>query len=235
MSYPFAGYDIGVLVMTSWVPKPMGHISQAGNYNFPVYYYPVDSTNTTNIHGGDKTILPDLVNAAKHLEKMGCKCITSSCGYFAHFQKEIAEAVDVSVCLSSITLIPLLIPMLRGDEKLAILCYNKEKLNLELFKACNVSEKMLERCVIRDVIHEKEFSNIIKDQGHYNITKAREELVDITKDMKNNYKIGAFLLECTDMPPCSYYIQKELNVPVFNATSMVKFLNRIYGRITNED
>ena len=59
--------------------------------------------------------------------------------------------------------------------------------------------------------------------------------MDITKDMKNNYKIGAFLLECTDMPPCSYYIQKELNVPVFDATSMVKFLNRIYGRITNED
>ena len=70
MSYPFSGYDIGVLVMTSWVPKPMGHISQAGNYNFPVYYYPVDSTNTTNIHGGDKAILPDLITAAKHLEEM---------------------------------------------------------------------------------------------------------------------------------------------------------------------
>lgn len=181
MSYPFSGYDIGVLVMTSWVPKPMGHISQAGNYNFPVYYYPVDSTNTTNIHGGDKAILPDLITAAKHLEEMGCKCITSSCGYFAHFQKEIAEAVDISVCLSSITLIPFLIPMLRKDEKLAILCYNKEKLNMELFHSCNVSKKMLERCIIQDVIHEKEFSNIIKDQGHYNITNARKELVDITK------------------------------------------------------
>lgn len=235
MSYPFTGYDIGVLVMTSWVPKPMGHISQAGNYDFPIYYYTVESTNTTNIHGGDKSILPDLIAAAKHLEEMGCKCITSSCGYFAHFQKEVAEAVSIPVCLSTITLIPFLLSLLKSEEKLALICYNKSKLTANLFKACNVTDYMLEKCVIRDVINEKEFSNIIKDQGHYNITNARNELIKIAENTVKDYRIGAFLLECTDMPPCSFYIQKKLNLPVFDATLMVKFLQRIYGRIENED
>lgn len=85
-----------------------------------------------------------------------------------------------------------LLSLLKSEEKLALICYNKSKLTANLFKACNVTDYMLEKCVIRDVINEKEFSNIIKDQGHYNITNARNELIKIAENTVKDYRIGAF-------------------------------------------
>ena len=78
-------------------------------------------------------------------------------------------------------------------------------------------------------------SSPIKHVRQKNVCEMTEEVIKIAENTVKDYRIGACLLECTDMPPCSFYIQKKLNLPVFDATLMVKFLQRIYGRIENED
>lgn len=222
----FGGYNIGILVMKSWVPKLPGHISCASNYDFPVYYYVVDDSNVNIIHSGDKVIIPKIMEGIEYLKNIGCKAVMSSCGYFAHFQKEISEKSDIPVFLSSICLIPFLLRL--HKDKLLVLCYNKEKLTDNLFDACGVTEKMRERIVIADVINENELGNIIKNQGHYNILKAKNEIVNISNQMcRKNDNISAILIECTDLPPHAYAIQEETNLPVYDPVSMVKFVNCI--------
>lgn len=225
----YGGYDIGILVMKSWVPKLPGHISCASNYNFPVYYLPVDETNTTNIHGGDKKIIPLLLEAIHFFEQIGCKAIVSSCGYFGHFQKEVAEISSIPVYLSAICMVPFISLLIRKEQKIGIICYNKEKLTDSLFDACGVSQQTKNQCVIYDVMKEKELGNIIKDQGHYNIIEARNEVVNIARKMyRENENMGAVLLECTDLPPHSFAIQDALQIPVFDATMMVNFVHSLF-------
>ncbi|WP_462316296.1 aspartate/glutamate racemase family protein [Methanobrevibacter sp.] len=228
-SFPFCGYKIGVLVMKSWVPKPPGHISNASNYDFPIYYLPIENTNTTNIHGGSSEIIPEILNGVKTLEKMGCKAISTSCGYFGHFQKEIADKSEVPVYLSSICLAPFIISMMKEDQKLGIICYNKEKISNSMLESCGVTDKYKKRCVFADVINEKELGNIIKDQGFYNIDVAKEEVVKVAIELfENNSDIGAILLECTDLPPHAHAIQEKLKIPVFTSTDLLKFIYSLY-------
>lgn len=224
----FCGYDIGVLVMKSWVPKPPGHISCAQNYDFPVYYYPVDKTDNETVHNGSKKIVPYLVEAVKELKEMGCRAIVSSCGYFGHFQDMIAGQVDLPVYLSAMCMAPFIFRMMAPDKKLAVICYNKEKLTESLFESCGIGKNLRDRCVVYDIIGEPELGKIITDCGHYNITKARSEAVEVAlKALRKNPDIGAFLLECTDLPPHSYAIQEATNMPVFDATMMVEFIHNI--------
>lgn len=229
MFQPFCGYDIGVLVMKSWVPKPPGHISNASNYDFPIYYLAVEDSCTGNIHGGNPDILPRIVAASKELEAMGCKAITTSCGYFGHFQRLVAEQCNVPVYLSAVCLAPFVLSMLKADDKLGIICYAEEKMTNSMLEACGITDKLKQRCVIKGVVKESELGNIIKDQGHYNIDIAKREVVDVAVRMAEaDENITAILLECTDLPPHAYAIQERLQIPVFTATDMVKFVYSLY-------
>lgn len=224
----FGGYDIGVLVMKSWVPKPPGHISCASNYDFPVYYYPVENTSNKSVHGGEVSIIPDIIEAVKNLQEMGCKAIVSSCGYFGHYQKVVADAAAVPIYLSAVCLIPFLFKLMGRNKKLAVVCYNKQKLTANLFEACGVGKELQERCYVYDVIGQMELGKIVTDCGRYDISKARQEVVSIAKDaVKEHDDIGAFLLECTDLPPHAYAIQEATSLPVFDATAMVKFVHNL--------
>lgn len=49
-----------------------------------------------------------VVEAAKELEAEGVRAIVGACGYFAHFQKQVADAVNVPVFLSSLCQLPLI-------------------------------------------------------------------------------------------------------------------------------
>ena len=75
----FDGYSFGLLIMRSWVPKPLGHVSQVNTYEYPILPYIVEGSNFVRILGGDMSLVPNIVEAAKNLQDCGCKCITSSC------------------------------------------------------------------------------------------------------------------------------------------------------------
>lgn len=222
------GYEVGALVMKSWVPKPPGHISCATNYDFPVYYYPVENTNTKTIHGGAKEIIPSLIEATKELKDIGCNALITSCGYFGHYQKKIAEEGIMPTYLSSVCLIPFIFNVMPQGKSLAIICYNKEKFTAELLTACSVPDELREKCYVYDIINEVELGRIITDCGEYDVTKGREEVVSVAQNAVAEHEdIGAFLLECTDLPPHSFAIQAATNLPVFDSTTMVKFVHSL--------
>lgn len=226
------GFSLGALVMKSWVPKPCGHISNASNYDFPIYFQVVENSNTKAIHGGAQSIIPDILEAEKKCEDMGCKSIFTSCGYFGHFQRTIANHSSVPVYLSAVCLIPFIFRIMPKDWELGIICYNKDKLTTHLLEECGVTPAMRARCHVADVIGQPELSCIIKDQGHYNIDNGKNDVVNVARKLvSENINIGAILLECTDLPPHSYAIQEALGLPVFDSTTMIKF---IHSLITNK-
>jgi glutamate racemase len=54
----------------------------------------------------------------------------------------------------------------------------------------------------------------------------REEVVSTAvKAVKENPKIGAFVLECTDLPPFAQRIREVTGKPVFDFVTLVNYIN----------
>jgi hypothetical protein len=63
-------------------------------------------------------------------------------------------------------------------------------------------------------------------RGSFNNQKVREEVVGLAKEIvAENPEIGAILLECSDMPPYAAAVQAELNIPVFDFITMIKYVH----------
>jgi len=226
--YPaFDGYSFGLLIMRSWVPKPLGHVSQCSTYDYPIMPYIVEGSNFDRILGGDMSIVPEVIKAAKWLEEHGCKCITSSCGYFGLFQEKVVDAMKVPVYISSLVQIPWVLKGFSKEKKIGVLCYDDSLLKKETLKACGLKDAEIDRLVIRGLCNEPNFSDIRKCQGHYDIEGAGEEIVAKAVQLKEKYDLAAIVLECTDMPPHSAAIQKATNLPVFDVTTLLNFINDI--------
>ena len=143
------GTAIGIMrIGSSCVIYLPGNVSNASTYDFPVRYVFTEGTTQDNIHRGDPSVLPNLIATARQLESEGCRAIFASCGYFGHFQREVSEAVDVPVFLSSVMQLPFAFAGLSPKKKIGILCGDGANLNDHLFQACGVSKELQDRCVI---------------------------------------------------------------------------------------
>ena len=66
---------------------------------------------------------------AKVLEREGVRAITTSCGFLARYQRELASAVSVPVFTSSLLLVPLVFRMLQEDQTVGILTIDAASLS----------------------------------------------------------------------------------------------------------
>lgn len=219
------GFVAGIMTLHSWLPKPPGHVGNASSYPFPVRYQVVAGADQKRMHAGDDTLLPALIETARQLERDGCRMIGSTCGYFGHFQRQVADAVDAPVYLSSVVQVPWIRLALRKSQKIGIICGDAPHLTYSLFESCGVSKEDYERCVIYGAQDEPVFSTFVHKPGHFHVNTVRNEIVGIAlKMVKEHPDVGAILLECTDMPPYSAEIQARTNLPVYDSTTMIKFI-----------
>ena len=222
------GFVAGIMTLHSWLPKPPGHVGNASSYPFPVRYMVVEGADQQRVHGCDEALLPALIDTARRLERDGCRMIAATCGYFGHFQKEVADAVDIPVYLSAVCQVPWIRVGLRSDQKIGILCGDAPSLKYRLFESCGISREDYERCVIYGAQDAPIFSSFIHKPGHYDVEGVKGELVSIAKNMVRDHPdIGAILLECTDMPPHAADIQRAVNLPVFDSVTMIKFIKNV--------
>ncbi|MBN2285269.1 MAG: aspartate/glutamate racemase family protein [Tissierellales bacterium] len=219
-----SGYTIGIMLLDVHYPLLPGNVVNAYTYDFPVRHMWVPGANQDRMHSGDDTLLPALIESAKQLEIEGCRAICGACGYFGHFQERVAEAMDIPVYLSSLVQVPWIKTGLKKSQKIGILCADGHNLTNELFAACGVNDTSM--IVSKSAGHLPEFSALMERRGHFDNEILRQELIDLAKEMvEENPDIGAILLECSDMPPYAAAIQAELNLPIFDFITMIKFVH----------
>src|SRR5262245_63420084 len=111
------GFSVGILVLDTQFPRIPGDIGNATTFDFPVRYHRVvGATSDAVVRQGARTLLPLFVEGARFLEREGVRAISTSCGFLAKFQREMAAAVSIPVFTSSLMLVPLLHRMLRSEE-----------------------------------------------------------------------------------------------------------------------
>jgi Asp/Glu/hydantoin racemase len=184
----------------------------------------------------DPKLLRSFIESAEELEKEGVKAITSSCGFLAMFQKEIADAVSIPVFTSSLMQVPLVYSMLKVDQKVGVITALKRSLTRRHLAAIGIESIPM---AIAGMDNAKEFMRAIHGYAYVStekptmdVRKIEIEMVEVTKELvEQNPDVGAIVFECANMPPYAVAVQKATNLPVFD---IVTLTNMVYEAVVRK-
>ena len=204
----------------------VGNSTNPASYAYPVRFYHVKGANIhTILENPDREVLAAMIEAAREMSASGIRAITTSCGFNAIFQNELADALDVPVYTSSLLQVPLVQKALGESGEVCVITAKKTALKPEHLAAAgirrtdNLHVQGLETCAQWGRI----FSAPDED---LEIEAVRKEVVGVALDARTrNPGIRAFVLECTDLPPFAAEIRARTGLPVFDFISLVNYIH----------
>ncbi len=218
------GLSIGVLSLESYFPKPPGHIKNPSSLPFTLSYEIISGLTVPDLlNAPSPDMLAPLVAAARRLEARGVKAITGSCGFLALFQPQIARAVTVPVCLSSLLLLPLIHAM--TARPVGVLTASAAALTPEHFAAVGAAQVPVE---VEGMDQSAEFAQVIlrNERQAMDLEQIEADLIIAGQRLiVRAPEVGAILLECTDLPPYAAALQRALARPVFDVITLTNFVH----------
>lgn len=200
-----------------------GNSTNLKSYPFPVKLVYVEGANVeTVITHPSRELLANMIKISKKLvNEDGIKAISTSCGFNAIFQKELAEALDVPVFTSALLQVPFVHNLIGKNKIVGVITANKSALSKEHFHACGITDDI--NVEVMGLENAKEWSKIFeKPDEEFDIDVVTEEIIGVAKKgVAEHPNIGAIVLECTDLPPYAAKIREAVNLPVFDFSSMM--------------
>lgn len=219
------GLTMGVISLESYFPKPDGHIKNPSSFDFPIFYKTVKGATIDRlIRERDPELLKPFIEAAQELEREGVKAITGSCGFLALHQKEIADAVNVPVFMSSLIQVPLVSRFLKSDQKVGVVVANSDALSEDHLKGVGIADEPI---VVAGMQHQKQFSEVILkgETNDLDMDLFEAELCGVIQEMlDSNPEVGAIVLECTDLSHFAPKLQDKFGLPIFDLTSLTRMV-----------
>lgn len=225
------GISIGVLCLDSMFPKPPGHIKNPSGLGFTVLYETIEgATVKTLLDGPGESFIEPFIDAARRLEAEGVRAITGSCGFLALYQRQIADAVNIPVFVSSLIQVPLAYHIGGGRRPIGILTASSNSLTKVHFEAVGAAGIPV---AIQGMDEYTEFTEVIVEaqRNCMNIQKVEDEVIDAATVLtRNTPDISAIVLECTDMPPYARRIQQQTGLPVYDLTTLAHMVHGVVLR-----
>jgi hypothetical protein len=203
----------------------VGNSTNPASYAFPVHFHPVSGANVhTILENPDATVLRTMITDARMMAAHGIKAITTSCGFNAIFQQELAEALSVPVCTSSLLQVPFVRQIYGPQSEICVLTANAGALRPEHLSSVGITGTEglhimgLEQC--------EEWNRMFTEpDAEVDLAVIEQEVFATTlRAIKEHPGICAFVLECTDLPPYSAMIRRQSGLPVFDVVSMINYL-----------
>jgi len=202
-----------------------GNATNPATFSFPVKCEIINgATFETTVEKPNREILQRMIEAAQQMEKDGIQAITTSCGFNALFQRELANSVNVPVFTSSLLQVPLVYRLLKKEQSVGIITAYKSLLTRDHLSAVGIDGSI----PIRIVGLEKTtvFSGISTGSTTpFSIREFQEQLMEIVEEfLKEEQSLGAIVLECTDLPPFAAHIRKMSGLPIFDIVTLTNFI-----------
>ncbi|MGJ7503438.1 aspartate/glutamate racemase family protein [Variovorax sp. ZT5P49] len=218
------GQQIGVLMLDTTFPRPPGDIGNALSYDFPVRYKTVKGAVQSKIMGDQPAadLLAPFIEAARELEAEGVRAITTSCGFLAPFQKQLAAAVNIPVFVSSLLQAPLIHALLPPGKIIGVFTERAHHLNDDHFKGVGWSTEKIP-VQIQGMKPDAVFpATYIGGRLELDTDVLKEEMLGMTREfMQTCPNPGAILFECTNMCPFSSFVAAESGLPVFDINTLI--------------
>lgn len=222
----YYGVSLGILMLDSKFQRFNGDIGNAQTWPFPVQYKIVRGAvpnKVVDTHN-NRDLFQHFADAADTLIADGVDGITTTCGFLALFQQELAAHCSVPVATSALLQVPMIARMLPKGKRPAILTFSASSLTDHHLAAVGIDAQT----PVVGMPSTSEFQRAIREgDNSVPIEIFKDEVLDVAQCMvKNDPSIGAIVCECTNITPYSYEINRRLGVPVFDMVTLVHWFHR---------
>ena len=224
-----SGVTIGLVQFRANLPMMPGNMGNATTFDFPMLYREMNSDNVLDVMATEpvKNFTDGVVEAAKWLELQGVSAIMGNCGFFGHYQKVVQAQIDTPFFSSSLMMLPMIVRSMPKNKKVGVLTANGPLLSRgPAMENCGLSpEDKATRVVVEGCGEDKEFAAAMACTGKYNAARFEADvLAGIKRLLKKDKDIAVIMLECTELSPHAVAVQKLTNMPVWDYTSLTKWI-----------
>jgi len=227
-----SGMGIGIILLEDVYPAFPGDVRNPSGYPFPIQYELARGVDVyTLVTAEDKSsCLEPILQAARNLERMGCRAIIGECGYFSYFQKEISASVRVPVFTSSLLQVPLAQQAMGPDKTVGILVAQAKYITDHHLRAVGIDPNSnfvlagaMDSGACDELDHLWTRSKRTDPPGAW-FEKARGEFVHQGIHFHHQHpSMGAMVLECTGFPPFGRALQREIDIPIFSYGTLLDY------------
>jgi len=219
------GAPLGILMLDARFPRIPGDMGNATTWPFPVLYRVVRGASPEKVVlQGARGLLPDFIDAAQDLVRLGAEAITTNCGFLSLFQRELAAAVGVPVATSSLMQVPWVQATLPPGKRVGLVTVSAATLTPDHLAAAGVP---LDTPLVGTEGGREFFRVLIKGESEdMDVALAAQDVVDAGRALVAGHpEVGAIVLECTNMPPYAAALQAAVGLPVFDIYSMITWFH----------
>ncbi|MER8746094.1 hypothetical protein NKH54_23895 [Mesorhizobium sp. M1004] len=226
------GMGLGVMLLDEVYPGFPGDVRNASAYPFPIQYDVVEGVDIHRlVFEVDKSAcLEPILQAARRLERMGCRAIAAECGNFAYFQKEVAAEISVPVFMSSLLQVPLAQRLTGTTKQVGIVCAFPRQLTEHHLVSVGIDPSS--NLAFMGACEEyscPEFENLWIASKRLAIPtasfeRAETDFVSACKDfVSKNPDLRALVFSCTGLQPFARSVQREVRLPIFSWSTLLDY------------
>lgn len=216
----YYGVTVGILMVDSTFRRFVGDIGNALTWPFPVQYKVVrGATPAEMVDLGNADVLDRFKAAADELVADGVDGISTTCGFLALFQKDLARHCPVPVATSALLQVPMVERLIPEGRRAGVLTYSAEAMTAAHLDAVGVAADTPIAGMVRDGAF---YRWIMQGDPDVPYDVLRAEVVETARDFAaGNPQVGAIVNECTNLTPFSADIAQATGLPVFDMLTMM--------------
>lgn len=225
-----SGLTVGLIQFQANLPMIPGNMGNATTFDFPMLYREMNAENVLDVMATTPVaqFTDACVEAAQWLEMQGVRAIMGNCGFFGHYQIAVQERINTPFFSSSLMMLPMMVRSMPTNKKVGVLTANGPLLrDGPAMENCGLSTAdKANRVVVEGCEDDMEFARAMAVQGAYNPVKFEQDvLTGIKRLLAKDPDIAVILLECTELSPHAHAVQRLVNMPVWDYTSLTNWIH----------
>jgi len=211
---------LGIVMLETRFPRPPGDIGHPRTFAFPVRTRIVRGASPQRVVvERDASLLAPFVAAARELEAEGAAALTTSCGFLALFQRELAAAVAVPMWTSSLLLVAEIEARWADGRRVGVVTADAASLGADHLRAVGARVDT----PIEGLAPDSRFRDtILNDRAGLDVDEAERATVAAARRLVARHpEVAAIVLECTNMPPYADAVRRATSLPVHDITTLV--------------
>ncbi|MHC2313044.1 hypothetical protein ACVIHC_000090 [Bradyrhizobium diazoefficiens] len=209
---------LGVIMLDLAIDRPSGDVGHSASWPFDVIFRTVAGATARKIVDGDDADLIDaFVAAGDELHAEGAVGLTTSCGFLAARQRELAARMKLPLATSSLLQLPMVERCLPAGRRAGVITYDAKALTDRHFADVGADPKTPRAGLpMEGSLRAHIEGGRAYDRGG----AARDVHAAVRMLLSAHPDIGAVVFECTNLPPFSDEVSRAFGLPVYDIITL---------------